>query len=94
MIEIDEGKIVELDPFVGERQIQIVGAGEVVLYRSLDKGESYYPMTDTAGNTIIYDDVDDDGSLLNSTITNACQSAKFAVKCTEGSVRLKVVKNG
>jgi hypothetical protein len=94
MIEIDEGGFYVLDGFVGERQILMIGSGEVALYRSLNKGVNFYPMTDEAGGTIIYGAYDEEESLLNSTITNNCQSVKFAIKCTEGSVKLEVVKNG
>ena len=90
---INEDECYPIAPFSGERQVLIVGAGTVEFYRSLDKGANYWNLTDEAGEFIEYSGIDEDAAILNSTITNSCQSARFIIKCTEGSVSIEVIAN-
>ena len=91
MIELKEGEVGKLAHFTGSREILIVGAGEVVLLRSL--AGNNFPLTDESGEEVVYKGYDDSDVLLNSTISNNCQKAAFSLKCVSGSIKYLVVAN-
>ena len=88
MKEIQAGATETIPFFSGDREILIVGSGEVVLMRSLQG--HLYPMTDGSGEPIVYSGMEDYGVLLNASISNDSQKVTFALQCTAGSIKYLV----
>ena len=89
VFKIGQGEDTGEVAITGTYQLQIVGTGSVSVLKSVDRGVSYYPLTDDAGEGVGYEG---DGALYNSEISNGCSSVRFKFVCTTGDIEVKLVK--
>lgn len=87
---IKQGEVGVIEPFTGDKQILIVGSGEVVLMRSIDGNN--YPMTDSSGEPLVYQGYEEDEVLLNSTINNDVNKGwiSFSLEVISGEIKYLV----
>jgi hypothetical protein len=82
---------IHLPQISGIADLLVVGEGTAVLHRSLDKGESFYPLTDSFGSIIELESVDESRVMLNAQIENDNPLARYQI-VTEGEVEVTVVQ--
>lgn len=78
-----------IKPFVGQKDLLIVGTGSVVIEKSLDKGENFYKMTDASGDIVHLHS--DEGIVYNGKLENLNGVVQYRVRVTDGSVNYMVV---
>lgn len=91
MKECKQGELAVLSFFNGTSHLLITGQGEVELWKSIDGKQSFYPVTDTAGDKVTFSSEEED-VIFNSEIENKSQTVHYAIKCLSGEVKYEVAR--
>jgi|TARA_Y100000310_G_C20586650_1_gene765769 hypothetical protein len=84
-----ESPIGGIRSFVGEKDLLIIGDGSVVIEKSLDKGENFYPITDQSGDIVLLES--DESVIYNAKIENSNGVVQYRVVLKSGSASYEVV---
>lgn len=80
----------DLKPFVGKKDLLIIGAGTVEIHKSIEQGEdnTFHPMTDSSGAAVLFSG---NGTLYNAKIENDNGGARYRVVLVDGQVEVGVL---
>ena len=84
----EENPIGELRSFVGTKHLLIKGSGTVRILKSLDRGVTFYPVTDNTGEII---ELSGSEVLFNSTIENDNGIVMYQLELVSGDVAYEVL---
>ena len=79
-----DSPIGNLPAFVGSMHLLVVGSGEVSIQKSLDKGATFYPCTDDAGEEVTFVNSPTSNVMFNAQLDNDSNMIKYRLVLLEG----------
>ena len=89
MTKIETNQTSDLRPFTGERHLLILGEGQVRVNKSINRGETFYPMTDSAGDPVVLSGTE---VIFNSVIDNGDGNVRYQLEVLKGEVEYEVTQ--